>query len=188
MPKFKVELKLQGLELKIEGERDDAALISRALGEQMAGLIQPAGPLLEGEVVRGVSSTVDSSVVASQNKRKAKRNRAIQATSDSEAPVAIDFVHDPQKFGSPTQSWKTAEKALWLLYVLKEAKEVGETSGRVITETYNKHFRQSGTITVSNVNRDLGRSMANAIWAGQRQTKNRLRSVRTQPRIHRCGS
>ena len=50
MAKFEVEFEVQALKLKIKGEREDAALISRAIGEQMAGLIQPAGVLIDGEL------------------------------------------------------------------------------------------------------------------------------------------
>jgi hypothetical protein len=47
--KFSIKMKLQGLELEIEGAREDASLISRTLGQQFAGLLQPVGAIIDGE-------------------------------------------------------------------------------------------------------------------------------------------
>ena len=37
MAKFRVKMKLQGLELGIEGSREDASLLSQNIGAQVAG-------------------------------------------------------------------------------------------------------------------------------------------------------
>ena len=55
MSKFRIKMKLQGLELEIEGAREDASLISRNIGQQVASLMQPAGNIVDGEL------TVDKS-------------------------------------------------------------------------------------------------------------------------------
>ena len=63
---------------------------------------------------------------------------------------------------------KTVDKAIWLLHVVKQ-----ELSGSVLVATFNKHFRQAGMITVSNANRDLGRSKSKSPpFVGEDTTKN----------------
>ncbi len=158
MAKFEVEFEVQALKLKIKGEREDAALISRAIGEQMAGLIQPAGVLIDGELA--INSPIQPPSAPAVIKKRGKRPRGTQSNNEAQPATAIDFSHDPQKFGYPLQTWKTAEKAMWLLFTLKETTAQDEASGRTLTDTFNKHFKQCGTITVSNVNRDLGRLKA----------------------------
>jgi hypothetical protein len=71
--------------------------------------------------------------------------------------VPIDWRHDPSKWGSPQQGWVTSDKAIWLLYVVSKEVNVSELNARVITNTFNKHFRQAGQLFVGNINRDLGK-------------------------------
>jgi hypothetical protein len=68
----------------------------------------------------------------------------------------VDYRHASEKFGTPKQEWKTPSKALWMLYVLKEATGSDEFSNANIVSTFNKHFKQAGNITYSNSVRDLG--------------------------------
>lgn len=49
MSKFKIKMKLQGLELEIEGAREDSSNIGRNLGGQLANLLQPAIKIIDGE-------------------------------------------------------------------------------------------------------------------------------------------
>jgi hypothetical protein len=157
MTKFKIKMKLSGLEIDIEGSREDIPLIAANLGQQLTGLLGPAA---------GIASGVDASVplsVAPQiatpmvDEVRRRKKRVAPARSTDGAPAdksvaAIDFRHDPVKFGAPKQSWNTADKSVWLLHVVGK-----EMSGRVIVATFNKHFRQAGLINVSHANRDLGR-------------------------------
>lgn len=48
-------------------------------------------------------------------------------------------------------------KSLWLLFVATNETDIKEMGSAMITETFNKHFRQSGPILAHNVARDLGR-------------------------------
>jgi hypothetical protein len=55
MSKFHIKLKLQGLELEVEGTRDDLPVIRRSLGQQFEGLLNPAT-----EIAQGRNLTVDA--------------------------------------------------------------------------------------------------------------------------------
>jgi hypothetical protein len=56
LSKFMIKLKLQGLELEIDGSREEMPNITQNLGRQIAGMLQPAGAIIEGEVVSGGES------------------------------------------------------------------------------------------------------------------------------------
>ena len=59
MAKFEVEMELTGLKLKIKGEREDIPQISRNLGEQIAGLFQPAANIVQGQLpTKHVEATI----------------------------------------------------------------------------------------------------------------------------------
>jgi hypothetical protein len=154
-------MKLENFELEIEGAREDAALISRNIGQQMASLLGPTEGIVDGDNPDAAPHrlAVASASVDSANKRTRRRRQASGSapTESDSSSVVVDFKHHPEKFGNPRQDWKTADKSVWLLYVVKEAAGIGELTTRGLVETFNKHFRQSGTITTSNVTRDLGR-------------------------------
>jgi hypothetical protein len=159
--KFRIKLKMQALELEIEGVREDASLISRNIGQQMAGLLHPIAGIIDGESIQQSPALEKVTVFENPAVKKSRRRRNLGPSSNGiEGSAAIDFKHAPEKYGNPKQEWKTAQKALWLLYVVKEVGGVGELSTRNLVETFNKHFRQSGQITTSNVTRDLGRLKA----------------------------
>jgi hypothetical protein len=69
----------------------------------------------------------------------------------------LEFRNDPAKYGTPTQQWSTSDKALWLLYVVKELGQASELSTGQIVKLFNTYFRQAKIITHSNVSRDLGK-------------------------------
>lgn len=62
MSKFTIKVKLQGLEIEVEGTREDAPRIASQLGKQIGGLLQAPATLasgngssvLEGEVLRNL--------------------------------------------------------------------------------------------------------------------------------------
>jgi hypothetical protein len=171
MAKFKIKMKLAGLELDIEGSREDIPLIAANLGQQLTGLIEPAVAIASGEEPIAPPPVHAPTLHVVEEVRKRKR----RAPAPSRSPESIetvnaplDFRHDPAKYGSPKQAWKTADKAIWLLHVVEQ-----ELSGTVLVGTFNKHFKQAGTITVSNANRDLGRlkSKSPAV-VGEDTTKN----------------
>jgi hypothetical protein len=155
MAKFKIKMKLTGLELDIEGSKEDIPLIAANLGQQLTGLLGPAAAIASGTDPSSprAPTLAPLPMVDEVKKRKKRATSARSADAQSDATVTpIDFRHDPAKFGTPKQSWKTSDKAVWLLHVVGK-----DSSGAVIAATFNKHFRQAGTITVGNSNRDLGR-------------------------------
>lgn len=158
MSKFKVSLKIQGFELEIEGVREDASLISRNIGEQISSMLTPAGQIISGNGGTRPSKfeQIESLPIINTNPKKNKRKQA-SSNGGSDGGSAIDFQHPPETFGNPRQEWKTADKSLWLVYVIGNVAGAKGLSTKTIVETFNKHFRQSGAITTSNVTRDLGR-------------------------------
>jgi hypothetical protein len=51
MSRFKGELEVQGLKVKVAGDREDVPLIARELGAQLGGFLQPASRIVEGGVL-----------------------------------------------------------------------------------------------------------------------------------------
>jgi hypothetical protein len=150
-------MKVQGFELEISGEREDAALIGRNVGSQFASLLTPAIDIVEGEAPT-LHDPLPAIVDGNNNRKKVRRRIRVAPTGEGDAGGAIDFKHEITKFGMPSQEWKTAQKSIWLLYVLKDGHGIGEASTRQLAETFNKHFRQSGAVKSSNVSRDLGKA------------------------------
>jgi hypothetical protein len=164
MAKFKIKLKLQGLELEIEGSREEVPNITQNLGRQIAGMLQPAGAIVVGEVVGGREDDFLEENLTQVPRRQRTRRKRVQAQTTRESPVkedAVDWKHDPSKYGSPKQGWSTADKSLWLLSVVSQEAGINELSGQRIVLTFNKHFRQAGPIRTQNANRDLGRLKVN---------------------------
>jgi hypothetical protein len=165
MSKFKIRMKLQGLELEIDGSREDIPLITQNLGQQLSGLLQPAGAIIEGEVLEHASPreniVLPPSVTLPQpnTKRRGKRKASsgTKPSVDGQKEEAVNWKHDSAKYGTPKQGWSTSNKAIWLLYVTGAEAQLSELSAQRITETFNKHFKQAGTILGFNVTRDLGR-------------------------------
>jgi hypothetical protein len=153
--KFKVRLKITGFELELEGSRDEVAELTQSIGQQMSGILNPGGAIIEGAVV---PQTVAPEAVRLQDKRPRRKRAAASASTPDGAEAAIGLRHDASQFGMPRQDWKTAQKAMWLLHVLKGTGNGDSFSTRAIVETFNKHFKQSKTITTSNVTRDLGKA------------------------------
>lgn len=164
MAKFKISLKVQALEVNIEGEREDIPAISRALSQQLTGLIAPSVGIAslgsdEHEDPQGPSAPQPAQLVEEVKRRTTKKRAASKrptpGTDATDAPV--DWRHDPAKYGSPAQAWSSANKAIWLLYVVSESTDIKELSAKRIADTFNKHFRQAKTILAFNVSRDLGK-------------------------------
>lgn len=177
MSKFRVKLKLQSLELEIEGTREDASLLNRNIGQQVAALLEPISGIIEGEAIADRAPNLPSPAQiingAGRKNRRRKQAPSIGGEAEAASISAVDFVLSPEKFGTPTQQWSTSDKVVWLLYVLDANKSGSEFSTRVIVETFNKHFKQSGTVVTGNVNRDLGRlkSVSKPALVGENTTK-----------------
>lgn len=162
MATFKVKLKIEGFELEIEGEREDAALINEHIGAQFSNLLKPIDGIIEGTSTQeqsnqGMLDLGSAPASSTSPKRRPKKKKTTTSETEKSEEGAIDFRHSPEIYGYPKQSWNTATKAVWMIYVLREAANHSDPTSRTIAETFNKHFRQSGTITVGNVTRDLGK-------------------------------
>jgi hypothetical protein len=159
MSKFRMKFKLQGLEVEIEGQREDVSLIGRAVGDQVASMLEPAVNVADGErpTPQMINVSPPSADGAKRGGKRRARAAAAAVTNNAGDAQQIDFRHDPMKFGTPSQQWITSQKATWLLYVLKETTGVSELTTGQIVKLFNTHFRQAKTVTSSNVSRDLGR-------------------------------
>ncbi|MEQ1760457.1 MAG: hypothetical protein ABL986_19260 [Vicinamibacterales bacterium] len=161
MAKFRISLKLQGLELEVEGTRDDLPMLKEALSQQFVGMLTPATDLAGGDTVPQLKtlngSTTDAANVAASKKRRSPR--AGKTTKDGAVPDdELIWVHDPAKWGTPLQSWTTQQKALWTLYVAQRERSAQDMTASQITTSFNKRFRQTGQIRHGNVARDLGKA------------------------------
>lgn len=157
MSKVKIRLRLKEFELDVEGDRQDVAIATRSISNQLANLMTPPSQIVNGGNTAGqlIDVTPDSPSDDRQSNRKKSGNTG--RGSGGKAAPAIDFVNDPTRFGTPSQSWNVAQKSMWILFVLREIKNISSLSAGVIGRTFNKHFRQSGQIRPSNISRDLGK-------------------------------
>jgi hypothetical protein len=157
MPKFRIRLKVQGLELEVDGEREDIPAITSAVRRQITGLIVPAEIMADGHKELGDGGRASEAEDEGKSKAKA-RKRAPRTTGDGGAGQAIDFRHDSAKYGSPKQDWSVTEKSIWLLYVIGSITGNKEISGPQIAATFNSNFKAAGRIHPPHVSRDLGRA------------------------------
>lgn len=179
MSKFRIKMKLTGLELEIEGTRDEMPQISRNIGQQFAGLLQPAAGIVEGRVVSDTMRVIatqpavvgGSAENAAEPKKRASQKRAAQkrrgaaqmASNGQAAPavsVAIDFTHDSTRYGAPKQDWSSVQKSIWLLHVVEAQAGRRELTAHQIEATFNRHFREAKQIHIQNIARDLGKQRA----------------------------
>lgn len=84
-----------------------------------------------------------------------KRSGTESQGNGAETPPT-EWKHDSAKYGSPRQDWSMGSKAIWILYVVQQELGVTQLSASAITDTFNRKFKQAGTIRGSNVSRDLG--------------------------------
>jgi hypothetical protein len=161
MSKFRIKLKLTGLEIEVEGNRSDVPAITQNIGEQFAGLLMPATRIVEGEVPENgptiQSQSIDITPVSGKKSRRRRPNAAAAATADKDGSAAVDWRHDTSKWGAPQQSWNSTKKAIWLLYVVSKETNVSELSAPGLASTFNKHFKQAGRLRANNLSRDLGK-------------------------------
>lgn len=160
MSKFKIKMKLTGFELEIEGSKDDVPNIQQALSQQLSGLLQPPSGLIE-EAPRPQLKTIESEPAPLPSRTAKSRKRStpsLPRATSTETDGALDnWPRDVSKYVSPTQTWSTRDKALWLLYVAQEENIAPEVSSIQIRDTFNMYYRQAKLINLSNINRDLGR-------------------------------
>jgi hypothetical protein len=159
MSKFKIKVNIKEFSLEVEGERADIPQLTGAVKHHLSNLLTPPTALAAGgnselqQDEKNITPPETNQDIPSRRiGRKPRRSR-----SDAPASEALDFAHDPDQWGHPVLDWTTAQKAIWLLYVLEQQQQIKDMSSVQIAATFNKHFRQSKTIQQSNVIRDLGK-------------------------------
>jgi hypothetical protein len=154
MSKFKINLKLQGLELNIEGEKSDIPAISSAIKQQLSAIV-PAIPLITESPTLEVEAPVKPEASLMPKPRKKRKSTGVP-TDDETKPVVI--IPDATRFGVPSQDWTVGQKTQWLLYVVEQLNGVKDMSIGEITKTFNEYFREAKLLTPANVSRDLNSS------------------------------
>lgn len=191
MGKFKVHLKLQGLELDIEGDRSDMPAINNAVAREITGLIQPAAALTNGAEPSTTPITIEGEIDNGKKQRNRKKSSVSRSSTETNGQ-AIDFRHDSAKYGNPSQSWSVTQKAIWLMYVLKGIQALNEIAASQLLATFNENFKQAKTIHPPHLSRDLGFAKVQnpapvgehkGMWyltdEGERQAKDLIQSVTT---------
>ena len=167
MAKFKMRLKLTGLEVEIEGERADIPQMASGVSQQMANLLQPSINIAAGKVPQLIEQADTNKSDGGSNEngrggRGRKSGAAREGRSSDTAGVALDFAHKPDTWGNPLQSWTAIQKMIWLLYVYGQATSQTEMAFNSIAPTFKKHFKQSGKIHPPHVTRELGKAKGQA--------------------------
>lgn len=160
MAKFRIRLKLQGLEFEVDGERQDVPAITHAVRQQLTSLIIPGEVITDGnqkQIGNGSNNGSGGNEDEETPKRRQPR-RAARGTGDGAAAAPIEFRHDGAKYGNPIQAWSLTEKLIWLLYVLNNTANVKEASGPQLAATFNHSFKQAGKIHPPHVTIHLGRA------------------------------
>jgi hypothetical protein len=156
MAKLSIEVKIEGLHIKVDGETADVKKITTQIGSQIAGMINP-GQLLNGPST--IAPPSDPRLIEGEipTKRGKGKKKAYATASAAPPAEALNWIHDPQKWGSPQQSWNTVDKCVWLLFVVKGEIQIGSLSAVGIVATFNKHFKSAKQTTGLLVKRELGK-------------------------------
>ena len=166
MAKFKVRLKLEKFELEVEGSHEDMPLISERVGQQFAGLLQPATEIIIGDALPAQNGNAQNVVApaATDSKRKPQRRRRSTATAtvvadaaESGVDAALVWRHDTSRWGTPKQAWTVGKKIIYLLYVAKQEVNQSEMTAGSIVETFNKHFMSAGMLRSKHIKGELER-------------------------------
>ncbi len=152
MAKFEVEMEITGFKLKIKGERETAAELGAVLQSQVANLL-PTG-LIEAKTSGSSLEASSPRIVEAKIPARKPARKRVAEKPDSEI-ASIDLQHDPNRYGNPVQTWKHADKLMWLIYVITKQTAITHLTPTQISETFNSNFGRAGTLRPSNVSRDL---------------------------------
>lgn len=153
MAKFHVRLKLQALELEIDGERADIPLITNVVEQQFKGLLVAPDAAADGQKQKVAETAATDASARGKAGRKGRSTR-----TSSEASTPIEFRHNSAKYGNPLQTWPVADKCIWLLYVIKDQAGTAEVSGAQLTATFNDQFKAAGRIHPPLLTRELAKA------------------------------
>lgn len=148
MSKFTIKVKLQALEIEVEGTRDDAPKIYQQLGKQMSGLLQSPAVLATGNGNVVLEGDVPENEVEPGKKPRKPRKGGSGGRTPAEL---LNFAHDSAQYGSPLQGWTTAQKAIWFLHVVAQQAKVTQQTATSIAKNFNRLFRAAGQINNGNV-------------------------------------
>jgi len=158
MSKFKLKVKLSGLEIEVEGDQEHAPKIAENIGYQLSQIMQPAA-LIEAPENRHEGPMIEAQNTAngSRSTRRRRRGNKTGTNGGSETTPATTWNHNLDRFGTPLQEWKSVQKIAWMLLVIEKANGTkAEMSTTQIARTFNEKFKSSGIIYKGNVARDLG--------------------------------
>lgn len=153
MAKFHIRLKVQALELEIDGQREDIPQIANAVNRQFATLIEPA------EVIADVPKlpAPNGGGGADDGRGKAGRKRSPSNRTPAEFAGPVEYRHDSAKFGAPNQAWSILEKVIWMLWVLQHTGAKEYVAGQIVA-TFNHNFKAAGKLHPPHVPRELQRA------------------------------
>jgi hypothetical protein len=160
MPKLEIEFEITGLKLRIKGESEDVVERAADVQRRLHGAFQALGSVGEGALSSATQPRTYTVSAEAIKEVEAEAPRARRTTRKSSAAVktknvCLELTHDPEKFGFPKQEWPTASKAMWFLLMLEKQTGHKEASAPEIAGTFNKYFREFGTIRPQNISRDL---------------------------------
>jgi hypothetical protein len=208
--KFRVKLKLTGLELEVEGSREDVPLLTKSIASQLAGVMMPAANIVEGkatpllgrEAIPGTAQLVQQPAASVRAPRKRRAPFSGGDGVQNAAATSIVWQHDADTWGAPQQSWKAVDKTVWLLYVAKQVGATPEMSVMQMVTTFDKLFRTAGRLNKGNIARDFTKlnsepppkvqmngTVDPATWyltdAGIKHAENLVKAARGEPVLQR---
>jgi hypothetical protein len=167
MSKLEIKFELTGLKFEITGEKDNVSAALASLQQQVAAIAQSAASTtaaLDGRIPqpenRGRSLDGGMALIEGETRvapaSTAARTRRRSTTSTKTNVAAIEFAHNPERFGFPKQDWNTATKAMWLLYVIELQTGQRDVAASVLVATFKHYFKEFGNLLTHNITRDLG--------------------------------
>lgn len=161
MSKFKLTFKLAGLEIEVEGDREYAPQIAENIGRQLSQIMQPAA-LIDPQGDPPTAGVIEGKSTDQPRRTGRRRRVAARATGSSQQADSSGipgWEHNPQKWGTPNQDWKSPQKIAWMLLVMEKASgKRAELTSTQVADAFNAKFKSAGLIRRGNVARDLGNS------------------------------
>jgi hypothetical protein len=158
MAKFKVKVKLTGLEIEVEGDSEyGAPQIAQNISRQLGKVIEPM-TLIEDEIDDAPATPALNAPANGTRQRKRRAGSKGGSATGGAASQPLAWTHDATRWGTPVQTWRSPKKIMWLLHVIGEAtgKDNLDMSPTEIADTFNERFRSAGKLNRANIARDLG--------------------------------
>jgi hypothetical protein len=153
--KFRVKVELQGLKFEIEGDREIGSTIAQNLANQIANVVQPAALLEAPKNGQDGHGVIDSAPVIPARKRRKSSGKS-GGSADASGTPAVNWSHDPAKWGAPLQTWKQPQKINWLLHVVEQETGRTDLSPAEMVDIFKTKFRAAGLLRRGNIPSNLG--------------------------------